>query len=52
MMIHIARRYSSPEKRGRSDKPCAIPMVKGLRKAPANPRAAATKQRETPTIES
>lgn len=45
-------RYSIPENRGRFDKPCAIPTVKGFRKAPAKPRAAATKQSATPTIES
>ena len=35
-----------------SDKPCAIPIVKGFKIAPAKPNPAATKTSETPTIES
>jgi hypothetical protein len=41
-----------PEKSGKSDKPCAMPMVNGLSNAPAKPSPAATKHIETPVIES
>ena len=45
-------RYSMPENSGIPANPCAMPIVKGLRIAPAKPKAAATKTMQTPVIES
>ena len=41
-----------PEKRGIPAKPCAIPMVKGFKIAPAKPNPAAIKTIHTPVMES
>ena len=45
-------RYSQPLNGGSSAIPCAIPIVKGLRNAPAKPTPAPTNGMEIPTIES
>ena len=50
--IHMNMRYSRPENSGRSDNPWAMPMVNGLRVAPAKPSPAAKKHMHIPTIES
>ena len=44
--------YSHPLNNGKSDIPCAIPIVNGLKIAPAKPRCAATYTRQSPVIES
>ena len=44
--------YSIPENKGTSDKLWAIPIVNGFNIAPAKPKPAATKHKQTPTIES
>ena len=41
-----------PEKRGIPAKPCAIPIVKGFKIAPAKPNPAAIKTIHTPVMES
>ena len=41
-----------PEKRGIPAKPCAIPIVKGFKIAPAKPNPAAIKTMHTPVMES
>ena len=54
MLIIIQQkiRYSMPENSGIPANPCAIPMVNGLRMAPAKPKAAATNTMQTPVMES
>ena len=41
-----------PEKSGMPARPWAMPIVKGLRMAPAKPKAAATNTMQTPVMES
>ena len=45
-------RYSNPENNGRSDKPCAMPIVKGFSTAPEKPIWAATYTIHSPVMES
>ena len=45
-------RYSNPENNGRSDKPCAMPIVKGFSTAPEKPIWAATYTMHSPVMES
>ena len=53
LIIHQqTMRYSIPEKRGIPAKPCAIPIVKGFKIAPAKPSPAAIKTMHTPVMES
>ncbi len=43
-------RYSIPENKGTSAIPCAIPIVKGFKNAPAKPAPAPIKGIATPVI--
>ena len=45
-------RYSNPENSGKSDKPCAMPMVNGFSTAPEKPMWAATYTMQSPVMES